>query len=173
MARAPLIRFTLIALAPEKFTLVLTNHHILLDGWSMPLLIRELATLYTADGQVAALPHARAYRDYLTWMSRRDQQASRAVWARTLSGVEGPTLLAPAVRSRRLSTMEAEWVFDLDEEFTTSLRGMARELGLTINTIVKAWGGLVLAALPGREEGEFGATGSGRPPGLTGGENRV
>lgn len=75
MARAPLIRFTLIA-RPEKFTLVLTNHHILLDGWSMPLLIRELATLYAADGQVAALPHARAYRDYLTWMSRRDQQAS-------------------------------------------------------------------------------------------------
>lgn len=97
MARAPLIRFTLIALTSEKFTLVLTNHHILLDGWSMPLLIRELATLYAADGEVSALPHARAYRDYLTWMSRRDLQASRAVWARTLRGVEGPTLLAPAV----------------------------------------------------------------------------
>ena len=173
MARAPLIRFTLIALAPEKFTLVLTNHHILLDGWSMPLLIRELATLYAADGQVAALPHARAYRDYLTWMSRRDQQASRAVWARTLSGVEGPTLLAPAVRSRRLSTMAAEWVFDLDEEFTTSLRGMARELGLTINTIVQASWGIVLAALTGRDDVVFGATVSGRPPELTGIETMV
>ncbi|GAA3188021.1 hypothetical protein GCM10020255_085630 [Rhodococcus baikonurensis] len=62
MARAPLIRFTLIALTSEKFTLVLTNHHILLDGWSMPLLIRELATLYAADGEVAALPHARVSR---------------------------------------------------------------------------------------------------------------
>ncbi|MCJ0946757.1 amino acid adenylation domain-containing protein [Rhodococcus sp. ARC_M8] len=173
MARAPLIRFTLIALAPEKLTLVLTNHHILLDGWSMPLLIRELATLYAADGQVAALPHARAYRDYLTWMSRRDQQASRAVWARTLSGVEGPTLLAPAVRSRRLSTMAAEWVFDLDEEFTTSLRGMARELGLTINTIVQASWGIVLAALTGRDDVVFGATVSGRPPELTGIETMV
>lgn len=173
MARAPLIRFTLIALAPEKFTLVLTNHHILLDGWSMPLLIRELATLYAADGQVAALPHARVYRDYLTWMSRRDQQASRAVWARTLSGVEGPTLLAPAVRSRRLSTMAAEWVFDLDEEFTTSLRGMARELGLTINTIVQASWGIVLAALTGRDDVVFGATVSGRPPELTGIETMV
>jgi amino acid adenylation domain-containing protein/non-ribosomal peptide synthase protein (TIGR01720 family) len=173
MARAPLIRFTLIALAPEKFTLVLTNHHILLDGWSMPLLIRELATLYAADGQVAALPHARAYRDYLTWMSCRDQQASRAVWARTLSGVEGPTLLAPAVRSRRLSTMAAEWVFDLDEEFTTSLRGMARELGLTINTIVQASWGIVLAALTGRDDVVFGATVSGRPPELTGIETMV
>ncbi|MGF0248160.1 amino acid adenylation domain-containing protein, partial [Rhodococcus erythropolis] len=173
MAQAPLIRFTLIALAPEKFTLVLTNHHILLDGWSMPLLIRELATLYAADGEVAALPHARAYRDYLTWMSRRDQQASRAVWARTLSGVEGPTLLAPAVRSRRLSTMAAEWVFDLDEEFTTSLRGMARELGLTINTIVQASWGIVLAALTGRDDVVFGATVSGRPPELTGIETMI
>ncbi|MBT1258472.1 amino acid adenylation domain-containing protein, partial [Rhodococcus erythropolis] len=173
MAQAPLIRFTLIALAPEKFTLVLTNHHILLDGWSMPLLIRELATLYAADGEAPALPHARAYRDYLTWMSRRDQQASRAVWARTLSGVEGPTLLAPAVRSRRLSTMAAEWVFDLDEEFTTSLRGMARELGLTINTIVQASWGIVLAALTGRDDVVFGATVSGRPPELTGIETMV
>ncbi|WP_235169537.1 amino acid adenylation domain-containing protein [Rhodococcus erythropolis] len=173
MARAPLIRFTLIALTSEKFTLVLTNHHILLDGWSMPLLIRELATLYAADGEVAALPHARAYRDYLTWMSRRDLQASRAVWARTLRGVEGPTLLAPAVRSRRLSTMAAEWGFDLNEEFTASLRGMARELGLTINTIVQASWGIVLAALTGRDDVVFGATVSGRPPELTGIETMV
>ncbi|MFE5879253.1 amino acid adenylation domain-containing protein, partial [Rhodococcus sp. NPDC056506] len=173
ISRAPLIRFTLIAIAPEVFKLVLTNHHILLDGWSMPLLIRELATLYVADGEASELPRARPYLDYLTWMNRRDGEASRGVWARALQGIDGPTLLAPQDRSRRLSTMAAEWVFDLDEDFTTTLRGVARSRGLTFNSIVQASWGIVLSALTGRDDVVFGATVSGRPPELTGIETMI
>ena len=68
--RAPLIRFMLIATAPNRYRLVSTNHHILLDGWSMPLLVKELLTLYATDGDPSALPRVRGYRDYLAWLRR-------------------------------------------------------------------------------------------------------
>ena len=69
LAVPPLLRFVLIRLAPGRHHLVLTHHHILLDGWSMPLLARELFTIYTAGGHAARAPARTPYRDYLEWLS--------------------------------------------------------------------------------------------------------
>src|SRR5262249_25146476 len=55
-ARAPLLRFTLIRLAAEEFRLVLTNHHLLLDGWSTPVVLEELMKLYESKGDSSVLP---------------------------------------------------------------------------------------------------------------------
>ena len=68
LADAPLLRFALIRLAAERHRLVLTNHHILMDGWSMPVLVQELLTLYAHRGDAAALPRVTPYRDYLAWV---------------------------------------------------------------------------------------------------------
>ncbi|MFD7010512.1 amino acid adenylation domain-containing protein, partial [Rhodococcus jostii] len=173
LTRAPLIRFMLIATAPNRYRLVSTNHHILLDGWSMPLLVRELLTLYATDGDPSPLPRVRGYRDYLAWMSRRDHGASREVWGRALAGVDGPTLLARSDPGRRLSTMSDEFVFDLDEDHTTRLRDVARSRGLTVNTLVQVAWGIVLGTLTARDDVLFGATVSGRPPELAGIETMV
>ena len=69
LARPPLLRLTLFHTAPERFVLALTNHHIILDGWSMPLLVRELLVRYAADGDPAGLPEPRPYRTYLDWLA--------------------------------------------------------------------------------------------------------
>ncbi|WP_139191243.1 amino acid adenylation domain-containing protein, partial [Rhodococcus tukisamuensis] len=173
MASAPLIRFMLIATAPNRYRLVSTNHHIVLDGWSMPLLVKELLTLYATDADPSALPRVRGYRDYLAWLRNRDDGAATQAWALALAGVEGPTLLTPADRGRRLSTITQEWVFDLDEERTTRLRVLARSRGLTVNTLVQVSWGIVLAALTGRDDVVFGAIVSGRPPELAGIETMI
>ena len=173
MTQPPLIRFTLIKITASTYTLVITNHHILLDGWSMPLLVRELLTLYAVDSDASALPRTRGYRDYLEWMSRRDHGDSRDAWARALSGVDGPTLLAPVDRARRLSTMTAEWEFAVGDKGTTRLREVARSRGLTINTLVQVSWGIVLATMTGRDDVLFGATVSGRPPELGGIETMI
>ena len=62
--RPPLLRFTLIRLTPNQHQLLFTHHHILLDGWSMPILIQELFALYAAKGNDIALPRITPYRDY-------------------------------------------------------------------------------------------------------------
>ena len=86
----PLLRFTLIRLSGDEHRLVLTNHHILMDGWSMPVLVRELLTLYAQQGDTAALLRVTPYRDYLAWLAAQDRAAALAAWREALAGLEEP-----------------------------------------------------------------------------------
>ena len=83
------MRFTLIRLAADEHRLVLTNHHILMDGWSMPVLVQELLTLYAQQRATpAALPRVTPYRDYLAWIAGQDRAAATAAWQDALAGLE-------------------------------------------------------------------------------------
>ncbi len=73
LAIPPLIRFTLIKLASDAHRLLLTSHHILMDGWSTPILIRELLALYANRGDGSSLPPVTRYRDYLRWIAAQDR----------------------------------------------------------------------------------------------------
>ncbi|WP_280341843.1 amino acid adenylation domain-containing protein, partial [Nocardia neocaledoniensis] len=88
---APLARFTVYRHTGTH--LVLTVHHLLVDGWSMPLLMRELLVAYAADGAPSPLPPVRPYREYLSWLAGQDRDAALRGWAEALSG-QRPTLLA-------------------------------------------------------------------------------
>ncbi|WP_143070990.1 condensation domain-containing protein, partial [Streptomyces malaysiense] len=76
LRRPPLLRWVLVRLGEERHRLILTNHHILLDGWSMPVLFRELFTLYREGG--AVLPAVRPFGDYLSWLAGVDREAAEA-----------------------------------------------------------------------------------------------
>ncbi|MEK8146081.1 condensation domain-containing protein [Streptomyces sp. M10(2022)] len=95
-----MLRFALAHLDYDRFTLVLTFHHILLDGWSMPVLIQDLFALYGAGGDGAGLPRVAPYKEYLTWLVRQDRDASKAAWTKALAGLEEPCRLAPPRRTR-------------------------------------------------------------------------
>ncbi|MFE1784924.1 amino acid adenylation domain-containing protein, partial [Streptomyces sp. NPDC059506] len=171
----PLLRFTVIRLDDDRYRLVLTNHHILLDGWSTPLLVRELFTLYAQgvrDGEPgAALPRVTPYRDYLAWLAGQDPAAAGRAWREALDGVE-PTLLAPADPGRRPAVPERVTV-DLPEDLTAALTAWARAHGLTMNTLVQGVWAVLLGRTTGRDDVVFGATVSGRPPEIAGIESMV
>ncbi|MFD4181841.1 amino acid adenylation domain-containing protein, partial [Rhodococcus sp. NPDC058514] len=172
MSSAPLLRLLLVRFDDDEYRLTLTNHHILLDGWSTPLIIRDLLTLYATDGDASVLPHVQPYRDYLVWMSKRDIDQSIDAWRRTLSDVEEPTLLAPANDGRPHSGSR-EIGLTLSEAETSLLRLVAGERGLTLNTMLQAAWAVVLGALTGRNDVVFGSTVSGRPPQIPGIESMV
>ena len=96
LSAPPLIRFTLIRLAADEHRLVLTNHHILMDGWSMPVLVQELLTLYAHKGDAGALPRVTPYRDYLAWIAGQDRAAAIAAWREALAGLEEAHACRPA-----------------------------------------------------------------------------
>ncbi|MFD8721811.1 amino acid adenylation domain-containing protein [Streptomyces sp. NPDC059629] len=170
--RPPLLRFTLIRLAPERHRFVLSNHHILLDGWSMPVLLRELFAAYRDGGRADALPRPTPYRDYLALLAGQDRDATRDAWRRALAGVEGPTLVAPADPARRQAYPEPAET-ELTEETTAALTAFARSHGITMNTVVQGVWALLLSRWTGRDDVVFGATVSGRPPELPGVETMV
>ncbi|WP_367127668.1 amino acid adenylation domain-containing protein [Saccharothrix sp. HUAS TT1] len=168
----PLLRLTLVRLGVERYRLVVSNHHILLDGWSMPLVVRELFTAYAAGGSAATLPPVTPYREHLTWLGRRDREAARAAWRDALAGLAEPTLVAPADPAR--VAVPAEQVsLSLTEELTGRLQRAARAHGVTLNTVVQTAWALLLSRLTGRDDVVFGATVSGRPADLPGVESMI
>ncbi|WP_439951727.1 amino acid adenylation domain-containing protein [Nocardia harenae] len=172
MRRPPLLRFALIRTAPDAWRLLVTAHHILIDGWSMPLLMQDLLAVY-ALGSAAALPPVRSYRAYLAWLADRDQGESIAAWRTALAGFDEPTPLAPARRGRELAEGIGELGFALSAEQTAGLARVASEVGVTVNTVVQAAWGLLVARSVDRDDVVFGATVSGRPPQLPGVESMV
>ncbi|MEU9026480.1 amino acid adenylation domain-containing protein [Streptomyces sp. NPDC048383] len=166
LGKPPLIRFTLIGLGGGRHRLVMTNHHILLDGWSMPVLLRELLTLYTVHGDVTALPRVRPYREYLTWLDARDRDAAEAAWTEAFEGFDTPSIVAPERGALTAAPQRIHFVED--EAFTAALTRFARSTGVTVNTAIQSAWGLALAHLTGRDDVVFGVTVSGRPPELPG-----
>ncbi|MFJ4851795.1 condensation domain-containing protein, partial [Streptomyces sp. NPDC088733] len=172
MASAPLLRFTLIRLAADHHILMMTNHHILLDGWSVPLVLDDLFTLYAHHGNDHTLPDVTPFTDYLGWLADRDPHAARTAWQEALAGLEEPTLIAPADTTHTTVTPDIV-VTELPEDLTTHLTTTARKAGLTLNTLVQGAWAILLARMTGKQDIVFGATVSGRPPELPGVEDIV
>ncbi|MGV9409270.1 amino acid adenylation domain-containing protein [Nocardia sp. NPDC003693] len=172
MATAPLLRFTLIRTGADAYRVVATSHHILIDGWSMPLLMQDMFAFYALGDAAAQLP-ARPYRDYLEWLAGQDRDAARAAWGEVLAGITEPTPIAPADRSRVITEGIGQIEFELSATETAALGRVAAEAGVTVNTIVQAAWGLLIGRSTDRDDVVFGATVSGRPPQLAGIETMV
>ncbi|QQC94269.1 condensation domain-containing protein [Streptomyces alfalfae] len=171
-AVAPLLRLLLIRLGDERHRLVLTSHHVVMDGWSMAVLFNELPAVYAADGTTHGLPRTTSYRDYLVWLGRQDKEAARAAWREELAGADEPTLVAP-VDPARTPVAPESLITRLSGELTHGMSQLARSLGVTVNTVVQGAWALLLARLAGRTDVVFGATVAGRPAELPGVESMV
>ncbi|MGW0811558.1 amino acid adenylation domain-containing protein, partial [Nonomuraea sp. NPDC002799] len=166
----PLIRLALVTFGPDRAELVLTAHHVLFDGWSLPLLLHDLLRHYAGDH---ALPQTRSYRDFLAWMARQDRAESAAAWAAELAGLDGPTLLAPRDAGDAAATGLGRVEVGLSIDEGRALAQRAAELGITLNTLLQGAWAILLAALTGRGDVVFGATVAGRPATLPGADEMV
>ncbi|RMI31926.1 amino acid adenylation domain-containing protein [Nocardia stercoris] len=173
MRTPPLLRFTLIRLTPDAYRLLVTTHHILVDGWSVPLLLQDLFTVYTLGPRSRRLPRVPSYGDYLAWLVAQDADAARAAWRAALAGLDEPTPLAPVDPARELTGANGTTGFELSPADTTELTKLAARLGVTVNTVVQAAWGLLIGRSVDRDDVVFGATVSGRPPALPGVEAMV
>ncbi|QFG21429.1 condensation domain-containing protein [Actinomadura sp. WMMB 499] len=168
----PLLRPTLIRMAESRHRMLVTMHHIVLDGWSLPILFDELSRVYAAGGDASVLPPTAPYRDYLAWLSRQDREAARTAWADALGGLDEPTLLVPGGTDGD-PVLPEHVAVRTGAPDTARLRTTARALGVTPNTVVQGAWGLAIGALTGRRDVVFGATVSGRPADLPGVERML
>lgn len=167
LATGPLLRCLLAPLPNGNTALIWTLHHVITDGWSLPLIFADLATAYDG-GEVAPRPGPERL---LAALADRDQRASRAAWRDALDGLGQPTFLAgpedPAEPIWRSQTVE------LSQPATAVLLQRAREVGITPAVIAQVAWGAVLAAETGRGDVLFGCVASIRDALVAGAEQAV
>ncbi|MEU2790657.1 amino acid adenylation domain-containing protein [Streptomyces sp. NPDC007100] len=171
LARPPLLRVALIRLAAEEHLLLVTHHHMLLDGWSLPLVFRDLFALYAHAGNDRGRPPA-PFADYLRWLGAQDDERAAEAWREALAGLDEPTLTAPGAEPAT-GTLPELVATALDPAATERLTAAARAAGLTLNTLVQGAWAMALGHFLGRDDVVFGATVAGRPPELAGAEETV
>jgi amino acid adenylation domain-containing protein len=175
LGKAPLMRFSLIRLDRE-LGFIWTFHHLLLDGWSVPLLVQELGAVYTAlqEGREPALPPVRPFGEYVVWLQKQDLLRAELFWRRELAGFAAPTPLGidhPAGTGG--ASGYAEHTSLVSRGVTAGLQALATRHKLTLQTVTLGAWALLLSRYGGEEDVLFGGVVSGRPAALPGVETMV
>ena len=157
LAEQPPFRAALIRTAPDEHRLVLTNHHIALDGWSLPVLMAEVFAAYYGQRLPAAVP----YRRFIGWLADRDLAAARAAWREALDGFGTPTLVDPS--GRLSSGPRSVASIRLSEQTTQALSELARSHRTTVSTVLQGAFAQLLMSVTGQRDIAFGSVVSGRP----------
>ncbi|WP_432076171.1 amino acid adenylation domain-containing protein [Streptomyces wuyuanensis] len=173
LAVPPLLRAALVRHGADRAQLVLTLHHIVVDGWSVSLLTRELLGGYRPGAADASRPEQDpTYRAYAGWLAARDRDVALEAWRDALAGFDGPVRLP--VRGADASEHGTGTVsVELPEAETAALAARARQLGLTLGSVVQGGFGLLLGEVTGSRDVVFGSTVSGRQAALEGVETLV
>jgi len=170
LTSGPLLRLRLIRLADTEHRLLLIQHHIISDGWSVALLLREFATCYTAfcAGEMPHLPELTIrYADYALWQrhwleaGERDRQLA---WWRTALGDEQPLLALPTDRPRpAIRNLHGDrHAFALDAALSEGLHALAQRHGATLFMVLLAAFQLLLSRLSGQDDIRVGVSVAGR-----------
>ncbi|MFT3764371.1 MAG: amino acid adenylation domain-containing protein [Minicystis sp.] len=172
--RAPLMRFGLLRLDDGAWRFVWTMHHLLLDGWSTQIVVKEVFGLYAAlsKGQTPKVERARPFGEYIGWIQKQDPAKAEAFWRNKLAGFSAPTPFGvdrPAVGEPRFG----ERRLMLPEATATAISAFARQHQLTVNTLLQGAWSILLARYSREEDVVFGSTVSGRSAPIPGVESMV
>ncbi|MEH1944123.1 MAG: amino acid adenylation domain-containing protein [Nostoc sp.] len=168
VTQAPLMRFTIIQLGEETYQFIWSHHHILFDGWSMQIILKEVLAFYEATqrGENLRLQGVRPYREYIEWLQQQDSDKAKNFWQKTLQGFETPTLIGNREQGTGNRGIYNEQRFQLSQTVTEKLQSVARQHHLTLNNLVQGAWAILIYRYSGETDVVFGATVSGRPPQL-------
>jgi amino acid adenylation domain-containing protein/non-ribosomal peptide synthase protein (TIGR01720 family) len=167
LVNQPPFRVALIRIAADRHRFVLTNHHIVLDGWSMPILMQEIFAGYHGH----RLPAASPYRSFMTWLAERDHAAAQAAWRELFTGFQTPILVGPP-QKLGFARRSVE-VFRVPAKTTRGITKLARSHHTTVNIVLQAAWAVLLTSLTDQHDVAFGTVVSGRPPEVLGAESMV
>ena len=180
LLQAPISRFKLIHLQHNSYQFIWSFHHILADGWSIPIIWQEVLTCYTANCRQLApnLPTLFPYRDYIAWLKNRTPSntadGAKSFWQAQLNGFTEPTPLPAARTDIEPSTQPyRQQIQSLTPELSAQLRTFASQNRLTLNTVIQGVWALLLNHYSSQKDVTYGVVVSGRPAEVKGVETMV
>lgn len=178
LSQAPLMRLTVFQLADDRCEFVWSYHHIIMDGWAVALVRKEVLDFYLAfcQGKDLHLDRPLPFRDYVVWLRSQDLAAAEAFWRRTLKGFSQTTPLNVERELKSLPDREEgydEQQLQLSRRDTAGLQSLASQNQITLNTLIQGAWALLLSRYSGEPDILFGVVFSGRPPCLSRVESMV
>lgn len=165
----PAYRITLIQTSPEEWTIIWSYHHILLDGWSLPLLLNRVHELYDCSLQNKMPQHSltRSFEAFIRWQNDKDQTEAESFWKAYLADVTESTLLPiekgsilpdahQPIEKQRIKTLH------MDSSLTKRIAAFVQQTQVSLNTLVQFAWGKVLQVYHDADTTIFGMVVSGR-----------
>ncbi|MGN4562422.1 amino acid adenylation domain-containing protein, partial [Bacillus cereus group sp. MYBK5-2] len=176
LAEDALMRMAILRTNEQTYHVIWSFHHILMDGWCIPLVTKDIfETYYAIQGQREPnLSVVTPYSNYIEWLEAQDYEESSQYWNDYLEGYEGQTVL-PRVPSSRENESYAlgNLVWNLGQKLTEQLKQVANSNQVTLNTLMQTAWGVLLQRYNNSTDVVFGSVVSGRPSEIVGVQNII
>ena len=170
------IRASLIKTSKEEHIFILSTHHIILDGWSSPIMFQDFFKIYNAlkENRHLKLSKANKYSNYIKWLEKQDKKEALSYWRKYLENYQQQAQVPKVIKPvKENSYVNNDTDFIIDSELTDRLKNMARRNKVTVNTVFQTIWGILLQRYNNTTDVVFGAVVSGRPAEINGIENMV
>jgi amino acid adenylation domain-containing protein len=175
LEQVPLMRCTLIQLTDNSYHFVWTHHHLVIDGWCLPIIFKEVFAYYEGitQGITLQLAPPRSYQNYIVWLQEQDMAKAEQFWQEQLKGFIAPTTLNLEKTRTDQEVFQVKETLHLSATTTQALQTLARQHNLTLNILLQGAWALLLSRYSGEDDVVFGVTVSGRQMPLPGVESMV
>ncbi|MCP4146335.1 MAG: amino acid adenylation domain-containing protein, partial [bacterium] len=176
------VRLSVFKTGAETYHIIWSFSHIIMDGWCMGIIFKELMQIYTrlkgATPQTIQLEPVTPYREYIRWLEKQDNEEALEFWRDYLEGYEQTAVLPKTKKIKAGDKLNEEYrqanqEWEIETLETTRLIEIAKENGTTLNLVLQALWGLLLMKYNNNEDVVFGAVVSGRPAAIEGIEKMV
>ena len=174
----PLIRLQLVQFTKQVNYLIISYHHILMDGWCIPMFFNELLSRYLqirSDKSFITKSLTFSYKRYIQWLSKQDNKKAEDFWIKNLAGFLSPTYLKLGANisdiKENLASQYADFIFSINNHETKQITKLAKDCAVTLNTLIQVAWGLLLHQNTKQDDLIFGVTVSGRSIDLPGVES--
>jgi amino acid adenylation domain-containing protein/thioester reductase-like protein/non-ribosomal peptide synthase protein (TIGR01720 family) len=176
ITRDLLIRFSLFKTGMNKYILVLSFHHILMDGWCLGIIFEELRQIYlsSVSGDSLQLEPVIPYLNYIKWLEKQDQDEGLSYWGKYLADYEEAAILPKFGKAVKEGEYKHdEYHYALEEELLSRVNKLASDQQVTLNTVCQTIWGILIQRYNNSNDVVFGSIVSGRPSEIEGVERMV
>ena len=176
LTKDTLLRVAVMKTGDNSYRLIWSNHHIIMDGWCLGIVFKELFEIYDAlkSGRLPNLEVAYPYSNYIQWLERQDNKEAATYWDEYLKDYQQQALV-PKVKGtyENLAYEPAEHNFTITRTVKNDLEAIAKKNNTTLNNVIQAVWGILLQRYNNGTDVVFGAVISGRPSEVAGIEKMV
>ncbi len=168
-------RIILCRIDHKRYDIIITNHHIIYDGWSHAVFLKELKDAYISFylGREMQRPIKNRYKEFVKWLGRQDKDSQREFWKAYLEGFGHKTVIPYKANKPEESTEERYYEQALGEETVKLIKQYCKDHNVTLATFIYGTWGMLLHKYTGNRDIVFGVTLSGRTAEIKGIESMV